>query len=112
MIDFKATLTDSAYHDVDAQRAGVRDRRAGSAFRELRGRDRRPTPRRGQIQGQDQRGNAQVVTLVPLANMFGYAEHLKVDDPGRVQAFHMEYDHYEAVPQAASSTKWSRSTLR
>ena len=58
--------------------------------------------RRGQIQGQDQRGNAQVViAMVPLANMFGYVNTLRSMTQGRA-AFHMEYDHYEAVPQAVA----------
>jgi elongation factor G len=55
--------------------------------------------RRGQIQGTDQRGNAQVITaFVPLANMFGYVSNLRGMSQGRAQ-FTMTYDHYEAVPQ-------------
>ena len=39
--------------------------------------------RRGQIQGMEPRGNAQVINaMVPLANMFGYVEHAALDDPG------------------------------
>jgi len=58
--------------------------------------------RRGHIQGTDQRGNAQVITaFVPLANMFGYVSTLRGMSQGRAQ-FHMEYDHYEAVPQAVA----------
>ena len=52
--------------------------------------------RRGQIQGTDQRGNAQVIiAMVPLANMFGYVNTLRSMTQGRA-SFHMEYDHYEA----------------
>ena len=58
--------------------------------------------RRGQVQGMDQRGNARVVeAMVPLANMFGYVNTLRSMSQGRAQ-FHMEFDHYEAVPQAVA----------
>ena len=54
--------------------------------------------RRGQIQGQDRRGNANVVrAMVPLANMFGYVSNLRSMSQGRAQ-FTMQFDHYEAVP--------------
>ena len=125
MIDFKATLTDGAYHDVDSSVLAF-EIAARAAFRELREKGAPKllepimkvevtTPedwvgdvigdlnsRRGQIQGQDQRGNAQVViAMVPLANMFGYVNTLRSMTQGRA-AFHMEYDHYEAVPQAVA----------
>ena len=58
--------------------------------------------RRGQIQGQDMRGNANVINaMVPLANMFGYVNNLRSMSQGRAQ-FHMTFDHYEQVPQAVS----------
>ena len=126
VIDFKATLIDGAYHDVDFERAGVRDRRP-------RGLPRRPcrrrgpkllepimkvevvTPedymgdvigdlnsRRGQIHGMDSRGNAQVVNaMVPLANMFGYVNTLRSMTQGRAP-YTMQFDHYEQVPQAVA----------
>src|SRR5579872_6098425 len=125
VIDFKATLTDGAYHDVDSSVLAF-EIAARAAFRELREKGAPKllepnmkvevtTPedwvgdvigdlnsRRGQIQGQDQRGNAQVViAMVPLANMFGYVNTLRSMTQGRA-AFHMEYDHYEAVPQAVA----------
>ena len=125
VIDFKATLTDGAYHDVDSSVLAF-EIAARAAFRELREKGsvkllepimkvEVTTPedwvgdvigdlnsRRGQIQGQDQRGNAQVViAMVPLANMFGYVNTLRSMTQGRA-AFHMEYDHYEAVPQAVA----------
>ena len=54
--------------------------------------------RRGQIQGTDQRGNAQVITaFVPLANMFGYVNTLRSMSQGRA-TFTMQFDHYEQVP--------------
>jgi elongation factor G len=122
LIDFKATLYDGAYHDVDSSVLAF-EIAARAAFRELREKGAPKllepimkvevvTPddylgdvigdlnsRRGQIQGTDQRGNAQVVTaFVPLANMFGYVSNLRGMSQGRAQ-FTMTYDHYEPVPQ-------------
>jgi elongation factor G len=59
--------------------------------------------RRGQIQGQDMRGNANVVTaMVPLANMFGYVSNLRSMSQGRA-TFTMQFDHYEQVPSAVAA---------
>jgi elongation factor G len=53
--------------------------------------------RRGQIQGQDMRGNANVLTaMVPLANMFGYQKTVRAIGQGRV-TFTMQFDHYAPV---------------
>ena len=123
VIDFKATLTDGKYHEVDSN-ALTFDIAARAAFRELASRGAvkllEPimkvevvTPedflggvigdlnsRRGQVQGTDTRGNAQVVTaMVPLANMFGYINTLRSMSQGRAQ-YSMQFDHYEQVPQA------------
>ncbi|HZV91874.1 MAG TPA: elongation factor G, partial [Caldimonas sp.] len=122
LIDFKATLIDGAFHDVDSSVLAF-EIASRAAFKELREKGAPKllepimkvevlTPdeylgdvigdlnsRRGQIQGTDQRGNAQVVTaFVPLANMFGYIGNLRGMSQGRAQ-FTMQYDHYEAVPQ-------------
>jgi elongation factor G len=122
LIDFKATLYDGAYHDVDSSVLAF-EIAARAAFRELRekGAPKLLEPimkvevvspedylgsvigdlnsRRGMIQSQDMRGNATVVTaFVPLANMFGYVNTLRGMSQGRAQ-FSMTYDHYEAVPQ-------------
>ena len=60
------------------------------------------TSRRGMVQGQDSRGNANVINaMVPLANMFGYINTLRSMSSGRAQ-FTMQFDHYEAVPQNIS----------
>ena len=122
LIDFKATLIDGAFHDVDssvlafeiASRAAFKELREkggpkllepimavevvtpeeylGSVIGDLNG-------RRGMIQGQDMRGNATVVNaFVPLANMFGYVNTLRGMSQGRAQ-FTMQYDHYDPVPQ-------------
>jgi elongation factor G len=54
--------------------------------------------RRGQIQGTEPRGIAQVVNaMVPLANMFGYVNQLRSMSQGRAQ-YTMQFDHYEQVP--------------
>jgi elongation factor G len=125
VIDFKATLVDGDFHDVDSSVLAF-EIAARAAFRELREKAHPKllepimkvevtTPedyvgdvigdlnsRRGHMQGQDQRGNAAVViAMVPLANMFGYVNTLRSMTQGRA-AFHMEYDHYEAVPQAVA----------
>ncbi|HEX4118817.1 MAG TPA: elongation factor G [Rhizomicrobium sp.] len=123
VIDFKATLIDGAYHEVDSN-ALTFDIAARASFRELASKGAvkllEPvmkvevvTPedflggvigdlnsRRGQVQGTDSRGNAQVVTaMVPLANMFGYINTLRSMSQGRAQ-YSMQFDHYEQVPQA------------
>ncbi len=125
LIDFKATLYDGSYHDVDSSVLAF-EIAARAAFRELREKGGPKllepimkvevlTPdeymgdvigdlnsRRGQIQGTETRGNAQVVTaFVPLANMFGYINTLRSFSQGRAQ-FTMQYDHYETVPQAVA----------
>ena len=66
--------------------------------------------RRGQIQGQDMRGNANVITaMVPLANMFSYVNNLRSMSQGRA-TFTMQFDHYEQVPQKRRSRKFRRSS--
>jgi len=122
LIDFKATLTDGKFHDVDSSVLAF-EIAARAAFRELKDKGSPKllepimavevvTPedylgsvigdlngRRGMIQGQDMRGNATVVNAyVPLANMFGYVNTLRGMSQGRA-AFTMQYDHYEPVPQ-------------
>jgi elongation factor G len=55
--------------------------------------------RRGQIQNQEMRGNANVVhAMVPLANMFGYVNTLRSQTQGRAN-YTMQFDHYEQVPK-------------
>jgi elongation factor G len=123
VIDFKARLVDGKYHEVDSN-ALTFDIAARAAFRELANRGvvkllepimkvEVVTPeeftggvigdllgRRGQVQGQDTRGNASVINaMVPLANMFGYINTLRSMSQGRAQ-YTMQFDHYEQVPQA------------
>ena len=125
MIDFKATLIDGAYHDVDssvmafeiAARAAFREgaQQTGVKLLEPIMKVEVVTPeeymgdvigdlnsRRGQISGTEQRGIAQVIhAMVPLANMFGYVNTLRSMSQGRAQ-YTMQFDHYEQVPQAVS----------
>ncbi|MDN6608668.1 MAG: elongation factor G, partial [Lacticaseibacillus paracasei] len=58
------------------------------------------TARRGRVEGMEARGNAQLVnSMVPLAEMFGYATTLRSATQGR-GTFTMTFDHYEAVPKS------------
>jgi elongation factor G len=60
------------------------------------------TSRRGQVQGQEQRGNAIAIEAnVPLANMFGYINNLRSMSSGRAN-FSMQFAHYDSVPQNIS----------
>jgi elongation factor G len=60
------------------------------------------TSRRGQVQGQDTRGNAIALdAFVPLAHMFGYINTLRSMSSGRAN-FSMQFDHYDPVPQNIS----------
>ncbi len=122
MIDFKATLTDGAYHDVDSSVLAF-EIAAKGAFKEGMPKARPAllepimdveviTPdeymgdiigdlnsRRGQIGGMEQRGNAQVIKAkVPLAAMFGYVNTLRSMSQGRAQ-YTMQFAHYDQVPQ-------------
>ncbi|MCZ8272042.1 MAG: elongation factor G [Beijerinckiaceae bacterium] len=124
VVDVKVTLTDGAYHEVDssaiafeiAARQGLREafqkKEAGAVLLEPIMKVEVVTPedftgsvigdlnsRRGQIQGQDMRGNANVVNaMVPLANMFGYVNTLRSFSQGRA-SFSMSFDHYAEVPR-------------
>ena len=125
VIDFKVSLIDGAYHDVDssvlafeiAGRAALRDglKKAGAKLLEPVMKVEVVTPedytgsiigdltsRRGMVTGQETRGNAIVVNaFVPLANMFGYINNLRSMSSGRAQ-FTMIFDHYETVPSNIS----------
>jgi elongation factor G len=125
VIDFKVALVDGKYHDVDssvlafeiASRMCMREglKKAGAKLLEPIMKVEVVTPeeytgsiigdltsRRGQVQGQDTRGNANVINaFVPLANMFGYINNLRSMSSGRAQ-FTMLFDHYEPVPQNIS----------
>ena len=125
MLGIKATLIDGAYHDVDssvlafeiAGRACFRENSkfmgpqllepimavevitpedyVGDVIGDL-------NSRRGQIQGQEMRGIAVVISAhVPLANMFKYVDTLRSMSQGRAQ-YSMTFDHYAPVPSNVS----------
>ncbi|PTD17525.1 elongation factor G [Sphingomonas fennica] len=121
IIDFSVELLDGKYHDVDSSalafeitgRGAMREaaQKAGIKLLEPIMKVEVVTPedylgdvigdmnsRRGQIQGTDSRGNAQVVeAMVPLANMFGYVNQLRSFTQGRAQ-YTMQFSHYDEVP--------------
>src|SRR4029077_5028196 len=121
-VDFRATLTDGSYHDVDSNaltfeiaakapfRGGIR--KAAPILLEPVMKVETVTPgdhlgdvigdlnrRRGMIQEQLERGtNIAVVATVPLSEMFGYIGHLRGMTSGRA-SFTMEFSHYDPVPK-------------
>ncbi len=123
VVDLKVALVDGASHDVDssamafeiAARAAMREalQKGGSVLLEPIMKVEVVTPedytgsvigdlnsRRGQILGQDMRGNANVINaMVPLANMFSYVNNLRSMSQGRA-TFTMQFDHYAEVPKA------------
>jgi len=123
VVDLKVALVDGAAHDVDssamafeiAARAALREalQKGGPVLLEPIMKVEVVTPedytgsvigdlnsRRGQIQGQDMRGNANVISaMVPLANMFSYVNNLRSMSQGRA-TFTMQFDHYAEVPKA------------
>ena len=122
VVDFKVTLTDGSYHDVDSSEMAYKI--AGSmAFKDaLKKADSRLlepmmkvevvvpdqymgdvigdiNSRRGRIDTMEARGTEQVVhSFVPLSEMFGYATDLRSKTQGRGM-FTMIFDHYEEVPK-------------
>jgi len=126
VVDVRVELIDGDYHDVDssalafeiASRAAFREalQKGGAVLLEPIMKVEVVTPedytgsvigdltgRRGQIQGQDMRGNAIVVNaMVPLASMFSYVNTLRSFSQGRAN-FTMQFDHYEQVPTAIAA---------
>jgi elongation factor G len=122
IVDVKVAVYDGSYHEVDssemafkiAASMAIREamNKGGAAVLEPIMRVEVVTPeqymgdvigtlnsRRGQIQGMEPRGNAQVVNArVPLATMFGYATELRSNTQGRA-TFTMFLDHYAQVPK-------------
>jgi len=126
VVDLKVTLIDGRYHDVDssalafeiAARAALKEAmlRARPVLLEPIMKVECVTPedytgsvigdlnsRRGHIQGQDMRGNANVINaMVPLMNMFGYVNQLRSMSQGRA-TFTMQFDHYAELPANVSA---------
>jgi len=122
VVDVKTTVTYGSYHEVDSSEMAFKI--AGSMCFKEAARKADPvilepimslevvTPedfmgdvigdiarRRGRINGQEPRGNTQVISgVVPLAEMFGYATDLRSRTQGRA-TFTMQFSHYEPVPK-------------
>ncbi len=123
MIDIKATIFDGSYHDVDSNEMAFRvaasmalrnaaskckpvllepimevevtvpDDYLGNVIGDI-------TKRRGRIEGQSGRANAQIVKAnVPLAEMFGYATSLRSNTQGR-GTYSMQFSHYTETPRS------------
>jgi elongation factor G len=121
-VDFRATLVDGSYHDVDsnaltfeiAAKACFREgiKKASPILLEPVMKVETVTPgdylgdvigdinrRRGSILDQLERGtNIAVVATVPLSEMFGYIGHLRGMTSGRA-SYTMEFSHYDPVPR-------------
>jgi elongation factor G len=122
VVDFKVTLYDGSYHDVDSSemafklagrkafRAAMQNAKpallepvmnvevetptdfAGDLMSDFNG-------RRGRVAGMDLKGNTQVIrALVPMSEMLNYQNDLISKTQGRA-SFHMDFDHYDYVPQ-------------
>ncbi len=123
MIDIKATLFDGSYHEVDSSEMAFKiaasmalklvkdkckptllepimsvdvvspDDYLGNVIGDL-------TSRRGRIEGQESRGNAQKISAkVPLSQMFGYSTALRSNSQGRA-VYTMQFSHYEETPKS------------
>jgi len=122
MVDVKITAVDGSYHEVDSNEMAFKvagSQTAKAALRKASPQLLEPmmevevttadeflgdvmgdlNSRRGQVEGMDPRGNAQVVRAkVPLSEMFGYATDLRSMTQGRA-TYSMQFAHYQAVPR-------------
>ena len=125
VLDVAVELVDGSYHDVDSSEAAFKVAGSMAIKEALRKSDpillepvesvEDETPkeymgdvmgnlnsRRGQIQGQEERGTATAITaLVPLSEMFGYATDLRSATQGRA-SYNMQFDSYRPVPKSVS----------
>jgi elongation factor G len=131
-VDFKYTLVDGKYHDVDSSALAF-EIAAKACFREGM---KKASPiilepimdvevttpqdhvgdvvgdlnrRRGQIQNQESSGSTIIVrALAPLKEMFGYISHLRSMTKGRA-SFTMQFHHYDPVPRNIADEIMSKS---
>ena len=122
MVDFKVTVYDGSYHDVDSSELAFK-LAARKAFRAAM-QTAKPTllepvmnveiqapveyagdlmgdlnSRRGRISGMETQGSTQILKAhVPMAEMLSYQSDLTSMTQGRA-SFSMEFDHYDYVPQ-------------
>ena len=125
VLDVRVELVDGSYHDVDSSEAAFKIAGSMAIKEALRKSDpillepmmsvEVETPqeymgdvmgnlnsRRGQIQGQEERGNATAIqALVPLSEMFGYATDLRSSTQGRA-SYTMQFAQYNPVPKSVS----------
>ncbi|MFQ5455135.1 MAG: elongation factor G [Nitrospirota bacterium] len=125
MVDMKITLFDGSFHEVDSSEMAFKI--AGSMGFKAAAKKAQPillepimsleiivpeeymgdvigdlSSRRGKIQGMRPRSGAQIInSLVPLAEMFGYATDLRSMTQGR-GTFTMQFANYDAVPKQIS----------
>jgi elongation factor G len=125
LVDIKVTLYDGSYHEVDSDEMAFKIA-ASMGFKEAA---RKASPvllepimsvevvvpeeymgtiigdlnsRRGRIEGVEHRAGSQVIkSLVPLAEMFGYATNMRSNTQGRA-TFSMHFAHYDEAPRAVT----------
>ena len=125
MVDIKVSLYDGSYHEVDSDEMAFKIA-ASMGFKEAA---RKAAPvllepimsvevlvpedfmgviigdlnsRRGRIEGIEHRAGSQVIkSLVPLAEMFGYATNMRSNTQGRA-TFSMHFAHYDEAPRAVT----------
>jgi len=125
LVDIKVTLYDGSYHEVDSDEMAFKIA-ASMGFKEAA---RKASPvllepimsvevvvpeeymgtiigdlnsRRGRIEGIEHRAGSQVIkSLVPLAEMFGYATNMRSNTQGRA-TFSMHFAHYDEAPRAVT----------
>jgi elongation factor G len=125
MVDIKVTVYDGSYHEVDSDEMAFKIA-ASMGFKEAA---RHASPvllepimsvevvvpeefmgviigdlnsRRGRIEGIEHRAGSQVIrSLVPLAEMFGYATQMRSSTQGRA-TYSMHFAHYDEAPRAVT----------